>query len=101
MAEVKFISTLSTLGRIPYLFGFSTNNGQNPTNRDNYYWTANGLIHINNGSTPPVAEEYTGSTSSVSSATTVRCVYDEWFWGDAIAERPVAYNQFTWGDRNY
>ena len=88
MAEVKFISTLSTLRRIPILFGVDRND-------DRYYWTANGRIHINNGATPPVAEEYTGSGNP---QTSVRCVYDEWFWGNS---RPVPYNQFTWGDNNY
>ena len=93
MAEVKFISTLSSLGRIPYLFGRNSST----QSYDSYYWTANGLIHVNNGSNPPVAEEYTGSTNT----TSVRCVYDEWFWGDATESRPVNANTFTWGDRNY
>lgn len=98
LAEVQFISTLSSLGRIPYLFGYSSNNGQTATDRSAYYWTANGLIQVNNGSNPPIAKEYSGSTPS---ETTVRCVYDEWFWGDATT-RPVSdKTQFTWGDRNY
>lgn len=94
MAEVQFISTLSSLGRIPYLFGLNSSTQSS----DSYYWTANGRIHINNGSKPPVAEPYTGSGNPNSS---VRCVYDEWFWGDATASRPVGANTFTWGDRNY
>lgn len=94
MAEVQFISTLSSLGRIPYLFGLNSSTQSS----DSYYWTANGRIHINNGSRPPVAEPYTGSGNPNSS---VRCVYDEWFWGDATASRPVGANTFTWGDRNY
>ena len=95
LAEVQFISKLSSLGRIPYLFGLNSSTQSS----NSYYWTANGLININNGSNPPVAEEYTGSTNNINPS--VRCVYDEWFWGDATTEREVAYNQFTWGDRNY
>ena len=99
MAEVQFISTLSALGRIPYLFGSSTNDGQTATDSDDYYWTANGLILINNGSNPPISRPATSSDRP--SQESVRCVYDEWFWGDATT-RPVAdKTQFTWGDRNY
>ena len=97
MAEVKFISKLSSLGRIPYLFGRANNDGT-PYNSNHYYWTANGLIHINNGT--ETAEEYTGTTNN----TSVRCVYDEWYWGDAVTQdgtpnRPLTQNRFTWGDK--
>ena len=95
MAEVKFISALSALGRIPYLFGSSTNNGQTARDSDDYYWTANGLILVNNGTS--TATEASGTNYLNKS---VRCVYDEWFWGDATT-RPVQKTQFTWGDRNY
>ena len=95
LAEVQFISTLSSLGRIPYLFGLNSSTQSS----NSYYWTANGLIRVNNGSNPPVAEKYTGSTNNISPS--VRCVYDEWFWGDATSSRPVQYNRFTWGDKDY
>lgn len=91
MAEVQFISTLSSLGRIPYLFGLNSSTQSS----DSYYWTANGRIHINNGT--KTAEPYTGTGNP---NTSVRCVYDEWFWGDA-STRPVNADTFTWGDRNY
>ncbi|MBO6030895.1 MAG: hypothetical protein J6Q22_05425 [Prevotella sp.] len=93
MAEVKFISTLSALGRIPYLFGYQE--GTTSFNSNAYYATANGTIRINNGRKE--AEAFSGSTNELS----VRCVYDEWFWGDATTSRPVNANTFTWGDRNY
>lgn len=99
MAEVKFISTLSAKGRIPYLFGISDATTGAGVNRDSYYWTANGLIRVNNGSNPPVAEKYTGDNSP--GGESVRCVYDEWFWGDAMTTRPVRYDRFTWGDKAY
>lgn len=95
MAEVKFISTLSALGRIPYLFGSSTNNGQTASNSDDYYWTANGLILINNGTSTATAATGTNHNNK-----SVRCVYDEWFWGDATI-RPADKTPFIWGDRNY
>ncbi len=95
LAEVQFISTLSSLGRIPYLFGLDSSTQSS----NSYYWTANGLIRVNNGSNPPVAAEYTGSMNNINPS--VRCVYDEWFWGDATDSRPVQYNRFTWGDNNY
>lgn len=95
LAEVQFISTLSTLGRIPYLFGLDSSTQSS----NSYYWTANGLIRVNNGSNPPVAVEYTGSTNNINPS--VRCVYDEWFWGDATDSRPVQYDRFTWGDNDY
>lgn len=92
LAEVQFISTLSALGRIPYLFGY--NEGQN-FNTNAFYQTANGIIRVNNGN--KVAELYNNTTNSLS----VRCVYDEWFWGESTP-RPVSdKTQFTWGDRNY
>lgn len=99
MAEVQFISTLSALGRIPYLFGSSQNDGQVAVDSDSYYWTANGLILINNGSSPAKARPVTSDDSP--SQRSVRCVYDEWFWGDATSSRPVDKMTFTWGDRNY
>lgn len=92
-AEVNFISTLSSLGRIPYLFGY------NPDSRywgnNAYYYTANGPIRVENKS--KTVEEY---SSAPVTSTSVRCVYDEWFWGDATT-RPVAKDQFTWGDKPY
>ena len=95
LAEVQFISTLSALGRIPYLFGANEDQGSTAFNSNYYYWTANGQIRINNGAGE--AEAATGTHSN-----SVRCVYDEWFWNDGdVTARPVNYNQFWWGDREY
>ena len=93
LAEVQFISTLSSLGRIPYLFGYNPDNQNWGSNA--YYYTANGPIRVENRSR--TVEEY---SSAPVNSTSVRCVYDEWFWGDATT-RPVAKNQFTWGDNPY
>ena len=103
-AEVEFIANLSSLGRIPYLFGQSSDNGQTPTDSNSHYWTANGLIEVNNGNAsgtvaPHVTRRPTATDDTYNNES-VRCVYDEWFWGDATT-RPVAKGTFTWGDRNY
>jgi hypothetical protein len=102
-AEVDYITNLSVLGRIPYLFGQSSNNGQTPTNANSHYWTANGLIEVNNGSSTGTKRHVTrlpNATESSYDNESVRCVYDEWFWGDATT-RPVDKGTFTWGDRDY
>lgn len=111
-AEVEFIGTLSALGRIPYLFGsilrdndgkaiLDENGNEQGLNDDSYYWTANGLILINNGGSGTVKPVTIDESIDVRDyGASVRCVYDEWFWGDAT-EREVAKNTFTWGDVNY
>ncbi len=105
MAEVEFISTLSSLGRIPYLFGDSTNNGQTPEAGNSYYWTANGIIEVNNGNASgtikPHVTRRPNATDDTYDGESVRCVYDEWFWGDASETRPTTKTPFRWGDRNY
>ena len=99
MAEVKYIATLSANKRIPYLFGSEPSTGPGADN-DSYYYIAGGLIHVNNSS--KVAEKYTGNQSGENLGAVARCVYDEWFWGDSTTStRPVAKNEFTWGDNAY
>jgi hypothetical protein len=93
---------LSSLGRIPYLFGNAEdakdpNTGENIFHEDSYYWTANGQIRVNNGEKEV---ELVNNGSNLS----VRCVYDEWYWGDAVKadgtpNRPLTQNRFTWGDK--
>jgi hypothetical protein len=91
-SEVEFISTLSSLGRIPYLFGRNSAT----QSYDSYYFCANGVVHVNNG-TKTVELKTVQETSNNNRS--VRCVYDEWFWGDATESRPVNAATFTWGDR--
>ena len=99
LAEVKYIATLSANKRIPYLFGSEPSTGPGADN-DSYYYIAGGLIHVNNSS--KVAEKYTGNQSGENLGAVARCVYDEWFWGDSTTStRPVAKNEFTWGDNAY
>ena len=74
-AEIEFICTLSSESKIPALFASGIK-----------YWCAHGV--------------FSPSTSGVtlqsgSSAETIRCVYDEWYWGSEQIENK---NTFTWGD---
>lgn len=95
LAEVKFISSLSALKRIPYLFA-NEDEDSSGFNTTTYYWTASGQIAVNNGA--QTAQEPTTQNGTAYA----RCVYDEWFWGDAKTTRPVSNKKtFTWGDRAY
>lgn len=88
-AEVEFIATLSSLNRIPILFSdLDTPNGD-------YYWTASGAALVDNVGSDKGVTEYNNHSSD----SYVRCVYDEWYWGDATGSRPLTNEQFTWGDR--
>lgn len=85
-AEIEFIATLSNKGFIPYLFGVG---------RDNpIYWCSTGGITVNNSTTNPSVTVNT----NVSGNRSVRCVYDEWYWGaDTLKQADKA--KFVWGDR--
>ena len=75
-AEIKFVCTLSSEGKIPALFASTI-----------YYWCAHGKFQ-------PSTSGVSLSTSG--SAQTIRCVYDEWYWG---SEQIANKNTFTWGDQ--
>lgn len=94
MAEVKFIVQLSADKIIPYLFGGSGNS-------DAYYYTAQGIIGVNNGATNEnnrVVENPSNPTGTV-----VRCVYDDWYWvkPDGTEDRlpQNMWTTWTWGDK--
>lgn len=75
-AEVAFIASMSDRLMIPRLFNDNTN-----------YWCAHGNFMPTDGE---VSLDGDGS-----SATSIRCVYDEWYWGNKKLANP---SQFTWGD---
>lgn len=75
-AEVAFIASMSDRLMIPRLFNDETN-----------YWCAHGNFMPTDGE---VSLDGDGS-----SATSIRCVYDEWYWGNKKLANP---SQFTWGD---
>lgn len=75
-AELIYFNTLSSVELIPSLFAGGKS-----------YWTGKSGVTVNNG---------TVNTSSDSG--TVRCVYDEWYWGSERALTDLTV--FTWGDKS-
>ena len=89
-AEVLYIIELQRLGKIQQLFFGGTT-----------YLTATDRVATDNNNNYTLTTGYPNDTSTPS----VRCVYDEWYWGsrrEAIANSSLSQNggyQFTWGDR--
>ena len=87
-AEILYIIELQRLNKIQQLFYGG-----------NTYFSATDRVKANSDNT------YTLSTGIGTSNASVRCVYDEWYWGserEAIANSSLSQNggyQFTWGDR--
>ena len=94
VAEVEYIMKLSQGGKIPVLFTEGT-----------YYMTAQGRINTddlkkdNNENYYGYLRTPTDKTGNAS----VRCVYDEWYWGDDVLGEDDKDDNgkylFTWGDR--
>ncbi|MDY5813483.1 MAG: hypothetical protein SPJ97_03025 [Bacteroides sp.] len=84
-AEVRYIIDLSEQKKIPRLFGYEPSLNLTAT-----YWTANGLITITGRNVT------TNDYPSDETEAHVRCVYDEWYWGNKAIENKQT---FTWGDR--
>lgn len=77
-AELSYIAMLCAKGALPEsLFGASN------------YWSATGALKID-------TDEGTVSKSTSSSAY-LRCVYDDWYWGN---EQLINKREFTWGDES-
>lgn len=88
LSELEYITSLSDKEYIPMLFNLPSNNG---------YWTAQGCVE-------DAPENGVLSTTNKSSAA-VRCVYDEWYWGDSkvaqdgnVGTSSIAKYPFRWGD---
>lgn len=80
-AEVEFICRLSSEQKIPDLFYRPT------SSLTIYYWCAHGKFAPSSNGIQLNPE---------ASAETIRCVYDEWYWGSGQIEDK---NTFTWGDQ--
>lgn len=83
-AELELINTLCERDLLPDLFA------------DQPYWTAHGYGQYNkdNGDFDMTHNNDRGSTS-----VSVRCVYDDWYWGSEPALKTDAEKKvFTWGD---
>ncbi len=83
VAEIEYIMKLSQNNKIPKLF-----------NTDTYYMSAQGRV-----STTFNSENKLNTPTNKNDAA-VRCVYDEWYWGnDTIVKGTNGSYPFTWGDR--
>ena len=81
-AEIEYCVTLSAKNRLPRLFGTAD------TSETSTYWSANGTVSVQ-------GNNVTTSTST-SGENSIRCVYDEWYWGpNKVA---AAQHTFMWGD---
>lgn len=74
-AEVAFIASMSDRLMIPRLF-----------NDDTDYWCAHGNFLPTDGIV---------TLTNGDDAASIRCVYDEWYWGNQKLANP---SRFTWGD---
>ena len=75
-SEVKFLCTLSEEGKIPPLFSNIVQ-----------YWCAHGPVSLSSNGNVTLSPDKT--------PVSVRCVYDEWYWGSGqITDK----SKFTWGD---
>ena len=82
-AELRFVNTLANAGKIPQLFSTSL-----------YYWCAHGRGKYSGGQFT-LDHEGNDAIWYDSGEVSVRCVYDEWYWGSGqIADK----TKFTWGD---
>ena len=83
-AELIYMVQLSVNGQIPSLFQFGNNDNEG-------YWSGNGKMITVNGvvQLAPQASRFTANNTSV------RCVYDIWYWGD---EHSTYANQFHYGN---
>lgn len=80
-AEARFIVTLSDDGKIPLLF-----------DKDEPYWCAHGAFEP--------TDDDVDLNSSNETPISIRCVYDEWYWGSerAALKDDNGKDLFTWGD---
>lgn len=85
VAEIEYISRLSNKQYIPYLFGTKGETAD--------YWCSEGGIHVDNDESNP---SVTVVETTDNERKAVRCVYDEWFWGN---DTLINKTTFTWGDR--
>ena len=85
-AEMEYVVRLSAQGKIPKLFN---DEKDNPTGD---YWCAHGVAYpLSTGTVNLVADD--------GSAHSVRCVYDDWYWGSEPAVTSANRSPFTWGDQ--
>ena len=88
-AEILFVISLQQKDLIQDIF-YKANNSAN----GNWYYSSTHQVRYN-GANPPEVQGHAATGS-------VRCIYDEWYWGTAQEARPNNdYDgdyEFTWGD---
>ena len=85
-AELEFIFYLSNKGKVPTLFVSSMD-----------YWCAHG--YANPGDDGYADMGYRTYYNDRSNTISVRCVYDDWYWGsDPVLKTEEEKSRFTWGD---
>lgn len=86
-AEIEYIAQLNSDEKIPLLLGSASGSTD--------YWCNSGYVTVEVGETPTYTNAFTTTEGYV------RCVYDDWFWGESNRARlPEAkINTFTWGDQ--
>lgn len=89
-AEILFVISLQQKDLIQDIF-YKANNSAN----GNWYYSSTHQVRYN-GANPPEVQGHAETGS-------VRCIYDEWYWGTAQEARPNNnYDggyEFTWGDK--
>jgi len=94
VAEITYISQLTSYNLIPRLLGASTTTGNSGATSD--YWCNSGYMTVYNGTGVVNAPVY-GSDYTSTETKSVRCVYDDWYWNNS--EYPtVDKTSFKWGD---
>lgn len=85
-AEIEYVVKLSAEGKIPKLF----NDEEDYPAGD--YWCAQGIAYpLSNGKVNLVEDD--------GEAHSVRCVYDDWYWGSDPVITSANRRPFTWGDQ--
>lgn len=97
-SELEYITSLSDKEYIPLLFNLRINDVNSST--ENGYWTAQGRVVQLPSQTGGVLK-----LSQYQDKAAVRCVYDEWYWGDSkvksqgtVGNTNIPKYPFTWGD---
>lgn len=123
-AEIEYMIKLSNIEVIPSLFqptdytvsvssGYFNTTTYSPNYYEAGYWTADGGVIYpwrNSGNNPSIGYLSASELSSHASLETdnaeyapldnfVRCVYDEWYWGETTSSQRTNKSTFYWGDK--
>jgi len=100
-AEIEYMITLSQLEVIPSLFLPVNRPTSNPYSAQGYF-TADGVIFLWTNSDDIEHLTMTQINSGYQGAVQnnyVRCVYDEWYWGETTSSQRTNKSTFYWGDK--